>query len=95
MHFGFALELSNVDLLNIDLLDTHLDLLDTGIPSKYFVFLHNVFKTLQDMSSRHLQDMPSRPLQDMSSRRLQDVFSVTIFRLPRRLQDVFKTSWKT
>ena len=29
MHFGFALELSNVDLLNIDLLDTHLDLLDT------------------------------------------------------------------
>ena len=35
--------------------------------------------------------MPSRRLQDMSSRRLQDVFSVTIFRLPRRLQDVFKT----
>ena len=38
-------------------------------------------------------------LQDMSSRRLQDVFSVTIFRLPRRFQevlrDVFKTSWKT
>ena len=37
------------------------------------------------------------------SKRLQDVFSVTIFRLPRRfqevfarrLQDVFKTSWKT
>ena len=38
MHFGFALELSNVDLLNIDLLDAHLDLLDTDIPSKYFVF---------------------------------------------------------
>ena len=51
MHFGFALELSNVDLLNIDLLDTHLDLLDTDIPSKYFAFLHNVFKT----SSRRLQ----------------------------------------
>ena len=50
MHFGFALELSNVDLLNIDLLDTHLDLLDTDIPSKYFVCLHNVFKT----SSRHV-----------------------------------------
>ena len=45
MHFGFALELSNVDLLNIDLLDTHLDLLDTDIPSKYFACLHNVFKT--------------------------------------------------
>ena len=46
MHFGFALELSNVDLL-----DTHLDLLDTDIPSKYFVCLQNVFKT----SSRRLQ----------------------------------------
>ena len=50
MHFGFALELSNVDLLNIDLLDTHLDLLDTDIPSKYFVSLHSVFKT----SSRYV-----------------------------------------
>ena len=29
-----------------------------------------------------------------SWRRLQHVFSVTIFRLPRRLQDVLKTSWK-
>ena len=27
----------------------------------------------------------------MSSRHLQDVFNVTIFRLPRRLEDVFKT----
>ena len=50
MHFGFVLELSNVDLLNIDLLDTHLDLLDTDIPSKYFVCLLNVFKT----SSTHV-----------------------------------------
>ena len=50
MHFGFALELSNVDLLNIDLLDTHLDLLNTDIPSKYIVCLHNVFLT----SSRHV-----------------------------------------
>ena len=46
--------------------------------------------------------MSSRRLQDMSSRCLQDVLSVTIFRLSRRLQivfkaslqDVFKTSWK-
>ena len=76
MYFGFALELSNVDLLNIDLLDTHLDLLDTDISSKYIACLHNVFK----MSSRHLQDI--------SSTRLKDVFSITIFRLPRRLQDM-------
>ena len=40
------------------------------------------------MSSRGLQDMSSRRLQDMSSRRLQDFFSVTIFRLPKRLQHV-------
>ena len=76
MHFGFALDLSDIDLLNVDLLDqryTHLDLF--------------VSKT----SWRRLQDMSSRRLQDMSSRRLQDVFSVTIFRLPRRLEDLFKT----
>ena len=48
MHFGFALELSDIDLWNIDLLDTNLDLLDTGIPSK---------TCLQDMSSRRLQDV--------------------------------------
>ena len=76
MHFGFALELSNVDLLNIDLLDTHLDLLDTDIPSKYFACLHNVFKT----SSRHVFKR--------SSRRLQDVFRVTIFRLQDVLEDI-------
>ena len=33
MPFGFALELSGIDLWKIDLLDTHLDLLDTDIPS--------------------------------------------------------------
>ena len=45
---------------------------------------------LQHMSSRRLQVMSSRRLQDMSSKRLQDVFSATIFRLPRRLQDVLQ-----
>ena len=57
MHFGFALELSNVDSLNIDLLDTHLDLLDIDIPSMYFACLHIVFK----MSSRHILNTSSRP----------------------------------
>ena len=46
------------------------------IPSKHLL----VFKTSW------------RCLQDMSWRRLQHVFSVTIFRLPRRLEDFFKTS---
>ena len=68
MHFGFALELSNVDLLNIDLLDTHLDLLDKDIPSKYFACLHNVFK----MSSRHVVFFK------MSSRRLERRKIVTL-----------------
>ena len=71
MHFGFVLELSNADLLNIDLLDTHLDLLDTDIP-QVSIFLVSIISSgrLQDMPSRHLQDMSSRRLQDMSSRRL-------------------------
>ena len=82
MYFGFALELSNVDLLNIDLLDAHLDLLDTDIPSEYF--------TCHDMSSRHHQDMSSRRLQRNNFSSFQDVFR----RSSRRLQDVFKTSCK-
>ena len=57
MYFGFALELSNVDLLNIDLLDT-------DIPSKYFACLHNVFKT----SSRHVFKTSSRHVFKTSSR---------------------------
>ena len=92
MHFEFALDLSDIDLWNIDLLDAHLDLLDTDIPSKHFVCLQDILKIIQDISSRHLQNMPSRRLQDMSSKRLEEVFSVTIFCLPRRLEDVFKSS---
>ena len=95
MHFGFALELSNVDLLNIDLLDTHLDLIDTDIPSKYFACLHNVFKT----SSKHVFKTPSRHFLKASSTRLQrnnfTFFKTSSRRLARYLQDVFKTSWKT
>ena len=47
------------------------------------------------MSSIRLQDISSRRLQYMSSRRLEDVFSVTIFRLARRLQDVLREALKT
>ena len=48
MHFAFALDSSDMGLLNIDLLDqryTHLDLLDTYISGKHFVFLQVVLKT--------------------------------------------------
>ena len=69
MHFGFALELSDIDLWNTDLLDTHLDLLSPGkytdIPSKYFVCLHKIFKKssrhVLKTSSRHVFKTPSRP----------------------------------
>ena len=37
----------------------------------------------------------SRSLQNMSWRRLQHVFSIAILRLPRRFEDVLKTSCKT
>ena len=48
MHFAFALDSSDMGLLNIDLLDqryAHLDLLDTYISGKHFVFLQVVLKT--------------------------------------------------
>ena len=57
MHFGFALKSSDIDLLNIDLLDTQLDLLDTYIPSKQFVCFQDVLKT----SSRHIFKRYSGP----------------------------------
>ena len=52
---------------------------------------------LRYRTSKHLLvwKSSSRRLQDMSGRCLQHVFSVTTLRLPRRLQDFFKTSWKT
>ena len=50
MYFGFALVLSDIDLRNIDLLGTHLDLLDIDIRSKPFVSLQGLLKT----SSRHV-----------------------------------------
>ena len=96
MHFGFALELSDIDLWNTDLLDTHSGLLnpEINIQISPVSILFASIKSLrgpQDMSSRHLQDMSSRHVFKTYSRHLQDVFSVTIFCLPRRLENVFKT----
>ena len=44
------------------------------------------------LPSKHLfvLKMPSRCLEDMSWRCLQHVFSATIFRLPRRLEDILE-----
>ena len=68
MYFWFDVDLSDIDLLNVDSLEqryTHL-----------YLF---VSKT------------SLRRLQDMYSRRPEDIFSATIFRLPRHLEDVLKT----
>ena len=58
MNFRFAINLSDIDLWDIDMLDTDLDLLDTDIPSKHFVCLQNVLKTSSAKQllsqSRHL-----------------------------------------
>ena len=107
MQFGFALGLSNIDLWSIDLLDAHLDLLDTDIPSKYFVSLHSVFKTSSryvfktssrnafNTSSRHVFKTFSRNVFKTSSRvfarSLQDVLEDLKLLLWRRVEDVFKT----
>ena len=96
MHFGFALDSSDIDLWNIDLLDTHLDLLDTDIPSKYFACLHNVFKTSSrhvfKTSSRHVFKTSSRHVFKTSSRRLQRNNFSSSKTSSRRLQDIFARS---
>ena len=97
MHFGFALELSDIDLWNTDLLDTHLGLLNPKISiqispvSILFVSIKSL-RGLQDMSSRHLQDMSSRRLQDMSRKRLEDVFKTNKCLLGIFISEKFKGS---
>ena len=76
MHFRLALELSDIDLWNIDLLDTHLDLLDTNIPGKDFICLHNVFK----MSSRHVFKTSSRHVFKTSSKHVFKTLSRHVFK---------------
>ena len=98
MHCGFALDLSDTDLWNIDLLDTHLDLLDTDIPSKHFACLQDFLKT----SSRDVFKTPWRRLQHKQFFVYQDVLeNVKLFRwscvgevFKTCLQDVFKMSWR-
>ena len=92
MHFGFALDLSDIDLWNINLLDTHLELLDTDIPSKHFVCLQDVLKT----SSKDLFKMSSRHVFKTSSRHVFKTFSKHVFKTPwRRLQRNNSLSFKT
>ena len=79
MHFGFTLDLSDIDLLSVDLLDqryTHLDL---------FVSKTS-WRRLEDMSSRYIFKTSSRHLRRnnfSSSRHLEDVFK-TFCEMPSR-----------
>ena len=92
MHFEFALDLSDIHLLNVDLLDqryTHLDLF----------FSKTSWRRLQDLSSGCLQDMSSRRLQGMSPRRLRKTSSrrlgkMSSRRLGRRKIVTLKTCWR-
>ena len=106
MHFGFALKFSDLDLWNIDLLDIHLDLLDTDIASECFVCLHNVFKTSSThvfkttsrhtfkTFSRHVFKMSSRHVFKTSWRRLQHNNFASSDTSWRTIQNIFKTSCK-
>ena len=95
MSFGFTLNLSDIDLLNIDSLDT-------DIPSKHFICLQDVVKTcLQDVFKTCLQDILKmfsaeqflvfqdffKTVCKMSSRSLQDIFA-------RCLQDKELLRWR-
>ena len=83
MHFGFAIDSSDVGLFDKDL-----DLLDTDVASKYFVCLQGVLKTslgyVFKTSSRHVFKTPSKHDFMTPSRRLQ-----------RNSFSSSKTSWKT
>ena len=101
-HFGFVLDLSDIDLWNKDLLDTHLDLLDTDITSKNFVCLRDVLKTSSryvfKTSSRHVFKTSSRHVFKTSSRHVfktssRHLCKTSSRRLGRRKIVTLKTCW--
>ena len=77
--FGFSLDSSDVDLWNIDLLDT-------DIPSKHFVCLQDVLKT-SSAKKNSPSKTSSRRLQDVFARSLQDALEDKIFVRWRRVED--------
>ena len=89
MHFGFALDWWNRGFVRYRFVKYWFRFVSR--PWFHTDFPVNIL-FISETSSRRLQDMSWRRPQCMSSRRLQDVFSETIFCLPRRLEDVFKTS---
>ena len=70
MHFGFALELSDIDLGNTDLLDTHLGLLNPELNPEISIQISPV--SILFVSIKSL-----RGLQDIFKTCLQDVFKTS------------------
>ena len=93
MHFGFGLVSSDIDLGNRDFLDAHLNLLDTDIPSKPFVSLQDALET---SSRRHRRNnfLSSKTSSRRLVRCLQNVFEDKKLLRWRRVEDVFKRSWR-
>ena len=93
MHFGFGLVSSDIDLGNKDFLDAHLNLLDTDIPSKPFVSLQDALET---SSRRHRRNnfLSSKTSSRRLVRCLQNVFEDKKLLRWRRVEDVFKRSWR-
>ena len=94
--FGFALGSPDIDLWNIDLSDTHTF---RFVRYRYPHFFFLSPRRLEDVFKTRLQDVFKTCIQYVFKTCLQYVFIVTVFRHPRRLQDVirdvFKTCWKT
>ena len=84
VYLGFALDLSDIHLLDKKLSDTDLDLFETFrfLTSKYFFSLQDV---LNDSWRYVLKTF---------WRRFEDVFSLTNFCFPRRFKDILKTTWR-
>ena len=74
MHFAFALELSDIDLWNTDLLDTHLGLLNPEISIQIFP-VSILFVSIKSL--RGLKDVFKTCLQDVFKTCLQDVFQTS------------------
>ena len=101
--FGFALDSSDIDLWNINLLDTHTFRFVRYRYSHFFLsprLLENVFKTclpnafktcLQDVFKTCLPDVFKTCLQDVIARRLQDFLEDEKLLRWRRVGDIFKT----
>ena len=91
MHFGFALELSDIDLWKRDFLDTHLGLLIPEI-SIQISPISILFVSIKSL--RGLQDIFKTCLQDVFKTYLQDIFKTSSRHLGRRKMVTLKTSWR-